>query len=156
MGVSGVGKTTVGELLAEKLGWTFLEGDDFHPPENVAKMHAGIPLDDADRAPWLAAIRDRLRELNAQGRSAVLACSALKRSYRQVLRDGTGELRVVDLDAGPQTIAERLAARRGHFMNPDLLPSQFQTLEVPRTGLRLDAAEPPAELVRRIREGLGV
>lgn len=156
MGVSGVGKTTVGQLLAAELGWTFLDADVLHTPANVAKMHGGIPLDDEDRLPWLAAIRDRLREYDREGTNAVLACSALKQAYRDCLTEGSGDVRVVELEAPPAVIRARLAHRQGHFMDPALLDSQFQTLEPPEGGIVVDASRTPAEIVAAIRAALGV
>lgn len=129
MGVSGTGKSTVGRLLADDLGWAFLEGDDVHPAANVAKMRAGIPLTDADRAPWLAAIRDELSANADEGRSTVVTCSALRRAYRDVLREARGRVRFVHLEVPPDELARRMAQREGHFMPASLLASQLATLE---------------------------
>lgn len=129
MGVSGCGKTTVGERLAALLGWPFDEGDRFHPPANIAKMSAGIPLDDADREPWLAILADRLRANEAAGTSSILACSALKRRYRDLLRAGAPRVRFLHLHGDRAVLAARLAARKHHFFPPDLLDSQFAALE---------------------------
>jgi gluconokinase len=131
MGVSGCGKTTVGRVLAQRLGWPYVDGDDLHPAANVAKMAAGHPLTDADRWPWLRAIRHQLDEWAAAGIDGVLACSALRRAYRDVLRDGPGELRFAFLDVDPDVLAARLAHRAGHFMPSALLASQLATLEPP-------------------------
>ncbi|HEY0328615.1 MAG TPA: gluconokinase [Rhodopseudomonas sp.] len=131
MGVSGSGKSTIAEALAQRLGWVYEDADRFHPPGNVAKMRAGQPLTDADRAPWLQAIADEIDRIAAAKDHAVIACSALKRSYRDVLRHGRGDVRLVYLDGDRQLIAARLAARQDHFMPPGLLDSQFATLQVP-------------------------
>ena len=155
MGVTGCGKTTVGVLLAQELGWTFYDADDFHPAANVAKMKSGAPLDDEDRWPWLGRLNALLLEIEGGGRSAVLACSALKQAYRERLVRGCAAARFVLLDGEPELIRARLAARRGHYMNPALLDSQFAILERPPEALRLDAAESPAALVLHIREALG-
>lgn len=146
MGVTGVGKTTVGRLIAERLAARFVDADDFHPPENVAKMRAGTPLDDADRQPWLAALNAHLREAARRGDSVVLACSALKSAYRERLREGVPALRFVHLVGARELIAERLGARAGHYMNPALLDSQFASLERPDDALSLDIGPPPEEL----------
>ncbi|HEY2710043.1 MAG TPA: gluconokinase [Caulobacteraceae bacterium] len=132
MGVSGAGKTTLGEKLAERLGWTFKEGDDLHPPANIAKMKAGQPLTDADRAPWLAAIGAWIDAEVAVGRSGVITCSALKRAYRDRLDKGRPAVTFVFMDLDEATIAERLSHRHGHFMPPSLLASQFADLERPQ------------------------
>lgn len=139
MGVAGSGKTTVGRLLAARLGWDFLDADDFHPPANIAKMRAGIPLDDSDRAPWLVALNGQLRSTLAAGRHPVLACSALKESYRAVLRQGVDGLQIVYLKGSYALILSRLAARQGHYMKPEMLRSQFEALEEPVDAWVVDA-----------------
>ena len=139
MGVSGVGKTTIGELLAQRLGWRFIEGDDYHPRHNVAKMAAGIPLEDADRWPWLDALNAILR---GQG-DAIIACSALRESYRRRLLAGIGEARVVHLRGTKALIASRLAERKHRYMPASLLDSQFATLEAPTGALSIDVAADP-------------
>lgn len=136
MGVSGSGKTTIGELVAKRLGWRFIEGDEFHPPENVAKMAAGIPLEDADRWPWLDALNRRLKS----ERDAVVTCSALKESYRRRLLTGLNEPRLVYLHADKAVIASRLAKRKHRYMPASLLDSQFATLEPPASALCVDVS----------------
>jgi gluconokinase len=131
MGVSGSGKTTIAAGLARQEGWILLEGDSFHPPANIAKMKARTPLTDEDRWPWLRAIAAREDELLAAGQSAVVACSALKRSYRDILIDGRTDTVLVYLRGSKELIAERMKTRKGHFMPPALLDSQFATLEEP-------------------------
>ncbi len=131
MGVSGSGKSTVAALVAERLGWIFVDGDSFHTPEHVAKMHAGLALDDEDRAPWLAAISVWIRHRLERGESGVIVCSALRRAYRDVLTGGSRRVRIVYLDGSRDLIAGRLAGRHGHFMAPALLDSQFAVLEPP-------------------------
>ncbi len=156
MGVSGSGKTTVGRVLAESLGWRFLDADDYHPPENVAKMHAGIPLTDADRRPWLAALERLIEEARERGESLVLACSALKHEYRDYLRDGAKDVVYVYLEGSEALIAERLARRTGHFMDPHLLHSQFATLEPPAQAVRVDITPPPDQIAAEIRRKLNL
>lgn len=156
MGVSGVGKTAVGRALAERLGWAFLDADDDHPPENVAKMRAGIPLDDADRMPWLAAVRARAEAHLARGEHVVLACSALKRSYRSYLEDVDTRVAFVHLDAPAELIGQRIRGREGHFMPEDLLESQFDALEHADQALMVDAAAPLEDVVEAIVVGLGL
>jgi gluconokinase len=131
MGVSGSGKSTIADHLADRIGWTFEDGDKFHPASNVAKMHAGHPLTDDDRWPWLRAIAAEIDRVCAAGGHVVIACSALKRAYRDILVHGRRDVRIVFLDGSQHLIASRLAKRTGHFMPPDLLPSQFRTLERP-------------------------
>ncbi|GAC1440702.1 MAG: gluconokinase [Mycobacteriales bacterium] len=151
MGVSGSGKTTVAQAAAKELGWVFAEGDDFHPPANVAKMHAGIPLTDDDRWPWLRALAAWIGEREAAGQDCVLTCSALKRVYRDLLRDGHPSVRFVHVTASAETIRRRLELRRGHYMPASLLDSQLADLEPlapDEPGLTLPGDEEPAEVVR--------
>jgi gluconokinase len=136
MGVSGSGKSTVADRLAARIGWRYEDGDGFHPASNVAKMSAGQPLTDEDRWPWLQAIADEIDRLSAAGERVVIACSALKRSYREVLVHGRDDIRIVFLDGTQDLISARLAARKGHFMPPGLLASQFRTLERPEADER--------------------
>ncbi len=131
MGVSGSGKSTIADELADRLGWTFEDGDRFHPASNVAKMSAGHPLSDEDRWPWLQAIADEIDRVGAAGEYAVIACSALKRAYRDILVHGRNDVRIIYLEGTQELIAERLAQRKAHFMPPGLLASQFKTLEPP-------------------------
>lgn len=133
MGVSGTGKTTLGTMLSEETGWQFLDGDDFHPAANKAKMAAGHPLDDNDRAPWLAILHGKIAEYAEQGMSMIMACSALKAKYRDVLRGdlSTDAVRFAVLTAPAETIADHLHKRSHEFMNPNLLTSQLATLEDP-------------------------
>jgi gluconokinase len=154
MGVTGCGKTKVGLMLAEACGWNFLDADDFHPAENVAKMNSGVALTDEDRWPWLARLNTLLLDSERQRKNLVLACSALKQAYRDRLARGCAAARFVLLDGDKELIRARLAARRGHYMDPKLLDSQFAILERPGDALRLDIAESPDALVRRIRKEL--
>ena len=156
MGVTGCGKTTVGTRLASDLGWPFYDADDFHPPENKAKMARGIALTDADRAPWLQAIRHRIDETASAGAHAAIGCSALKEAYRHVLRDGAPSVRCAWLTGPRALLAERLRHRVGHFMNPALLDSQLETLEEPAYAVRVEIALPLAAQVRAIRGALGI
>jgi gluconokinase len=156
MGVSGCGKSTVGERLAQRLGVPFLEGDDLHPPHNVALMAAGTPLTDADRADWLDAIAGRLSDLQPD-EGMVVSCSALKRMYRDRLRAATSDLQFVHLHGDPALLATRLAQRQGHYMPPALLISQLETLEIPsadESALSLDITEPADNLVTQIEHHL--
>ncbi len=155
MGVSGSGKTAVGQRLAAALGWRFRDADDFHPPGNIAKMTAGIALTDEDRAPWLAVLRELLQNTLAAGEDLVLACSALKRSYRERLSVEAARQRWVYLDVPRELIAERLKARRGHYMPPALLDSQFAALEVPEEALRVDASADLDTVVATLLQELG-
>jgi len=145
MGVSGSGKTTIGKLLAQRLGAHFLDADDFHPEENIAKMRSGVALEDADRAPWLSQLNKELRQRDVQGASAILACSALKRSYRQTLTEGLPEARIVYLRGSRALLASRLERRRGHFMTAKLLDSQFAALEEPRTAITINVDGTPED-----------
>jgi gluconokinase len=138
MGVAGVGKTTIGEPLARALGWRFLDADDYHPPENVAKMKAGIPLQDADRWPWLSRLNRELKDLE----NAVLACSALKESYRERLAQGIPKFTVVYLHGSTELIRTRLASRQHRYMPPALLDSQLAALEPPAQAIAIDVAAP--------------
>jgi gluconokinase len=157
MGVSGSGKSTVGKLLAQQLGWTFLEGDDFHPAANIDKMRHGIALNDEDRKPWLDRIRERLDEAHERGENVVLACSALKHAYQHYLDHfDPASLRYIYLEGSEELIRARLAQRTGHFMDPHLLHSQFATLEPPKDALRVDITPPPETIVANIREKLKV
>ena len=131
MGVSGSGKTTIGEELARRIGWRYEDADTFHPASNVAKMSAGQPLTDEDRWPWLRAIADEIDRISGAGERIVIGCSALRRAYRDVLVHGRSDIRIVYLDGTQDLIADRLGQRKGHFMPPELLTSQFGTLEPP-------------------------
>ncbi|MCA3311323.1 MAG: gluconokinase [Roseomonas sp.] len=158
MGVSGSGKSTIGALLAERLGWPFADADGFHPPENVAKMAAGTPLTDADRWPWLDAIAAHIGAARGTGRPVVVACSALRRAYRERLRAGHGDLIFLHLAGAPEVIAERQAARQGHFMPPSLMASQFATLEDTRDepdALSVSVTAAPQSVVDAAMAALG-
>ena len=150
MGVSGVGKTTIGEALAERLGWRFLDADDLHSPESVAKMAAGTALEDADRWPWLYRLNRELWALEARNENAVLACSALKERYRRRLTDGLADYEVVFLHGPPELIRARLEKRRHRYMTASLLQSQFAALEPPERAIAVDVAAPPEECVARV------
>ena len=156
-GVSGAGKTTVGELLARELGWHFYEADDFHSPANVEKMRRGVPLTDDDRWPWLESLRELIKRCVAANENAVLACSALKRVYRKHLRV-SAEVKLVFLRGDYALVAEQLRHRRGHFMNPGLLRSQFADFEEPEPQeeevLTIELGRPPHELVEQIETKL--
>ena len=155
MGVTGSGKSTVGKLMAERLAWVFLEADEFHSPENIAKMRNGIPLTDADRLPWLDAIHARLVALHAEAQDVVLACSALKRSYRQRLAKNL-PIELVYLKGSPVLIGKRLRERRGHFAGAAILAGQFADLEEPREAFTLPVELPPEDIVRKILQHLSL
>jgi gluconokinase len=155
IGVSGAGKTMVGRLLAGAVGYQFYDADDFHPPANIDKMSRGIPLDDTDRRPWLEALAALVRRCLAAQADAVLACSALKEAYRRYLLIDP-HVRLVYLKAEPDLIRERLVQRRGHFMNPTLLESQFATREEPHDAFWVDAALHPTQIVTAIRRHLQI
>lgn len=150
MGVSGSGKTTIGKLLAHRLGAHFLDADDFHPEENVEKMRGGAPLDEQDRAPWLTLLNKELRNHHLRGERVVLACSALKRSHRQALLEGLPAARVIYLRGSRALLASRLAQRKGHFMPPALLDTQFEALEEPRDAMTVDVSSTPEGIVEAI------
>ncbi len=150
MGVSGAGKTTVGRLLASDLGWDFADADDYHPPANVEKMRSGTPLTDADRTPWLETLRTLIAGRIAAGKNTVLACSALKREYRQLLQVAP-EVKVAYLKGTAETFRQRLRTRVGHFMTEQMLDSPLEALEEPEDAVVVDGDRSPAEIVAEIR-----
>jgi gluconokinase len=162
MGVVGVGKTTVATALARDLGWEFLDADSFHSTSSIAKIAAGIPLDDADRSPWLASLHTAIQQWLTQHRNVALACSALKQSYRDQLTQGLNsknanekdQVKFVYLKASFDVIRQRLQQRQGHFATPDLLPSQLQTLEEPTDAIAINASLSVEEIVTEIRRKL--
>lgn len=159
MGVSGSGKTTVARGIAEAVGWEFAEGDDFHSEHNVTKMASGTPLTDGDRWPWLRSIGEWLSEHEANGRSAVVTCSALRRVYRDLLRDTRPDVRFCHVDASADLIRSRLEQRKGHYMPSSLLPSQIATLEPlqpDEPGVVVSVAGTPDEIVERALVALGL
>jgi gluconokinase len=150
MGVAGCGKTTVGKALAARLGWDFFDADVFHPPANVAKMAAGIPLDDEDRVPWLTALHELLTRSLQSGRHPVLACSALKQRYRDTLLAGNDGIRVVYLRGSHDLILARMNDRTDHYMKPGMLSSQFEALEEPQDALIVDITPTAEEIVEYV------
>jgi gluconokinase len=154
MGVAGSGKTTIGRRLATEFGWPCFEADDFHSAASRDKMSRGIPLDDADRAPWLAALRARIDRCLATGRNAVFTCSALKEKYRQTLMGGTSAVSLVYLAGDRATIQARVNQREGHYMKAGMVQSQFDTLEAPANALALDIRQPPEVIIAEIRRAL--
>lgn len=155
MGVVGAGKTTIGKPLAAQTGWEFADADDFHPQSNVEKVREGIPLDDEDRKPWLDSLREAILNWIATGRSVVLACSALKRAYREKLQVGP-EVRFVYLRGSAALIADRLRSRHGHFADESILASQLADLEEPQDTVTVDISESPEQIVAAIRKGLNL
>jgi len=154
-GVAGAGKTTVGELMAKELGWRFYEGDNFHPAANVEKMRRGEALTDEDRRPWLEALRAIIQAALENDENGILACSALKQSYRTSLRVSEHVV-FIHLATRPDVIRRRLQDRKGHFMNPSLVESQFAALETPQDALILNASLPGAVLVQQVRQALNI
>jgi len=155
MGVVGAGKTTIGRLLAQQSGWEFADADDFHPNSNVEKIRHGIPLTDEDRQPWLDRLRSAILQWIAEGRNVALACSALKKKYRQQLEAGA-EVRFVYLKGSADLIAKRLRARHGHFADEHILASQFADLEVPESAITVEISQTPQQIVAEIRRKLGL
>ncbi|MEG3985940.1 gluconokinase [Microcoleus sp. S28C3] len=154
MGVSGSGKTTVGKLLAQSLNWDFSDADDFHPSANIEKMSRGIPLEDADRLPWLLQLQAAIDRWLLENKNVVLACSALKASYREILCRDPQRMKIVYLKGSFQLLSARLASRENHYMKADLLLSQLDTLEEPQDAIIIDASQPLDIIVRQIRNHL--
>ena len=155
MGPAGSGKTTVGELLASQLGWEFADGDSFHSPANIEKMSRGVPLDDHDRIPWLDAIHQAMEQWSAQRRNVVLACSALKKNYRERLQINSS-VKLVYLKGTYDLLRQRLHARKGHYATEQILKSQFADLEEPADAITIDVARSPEEIVLEIRKQLAL
>lgn len=147
MGVSGSGKSTIGRLLAQRLGWPFYDGDDFHPIANIEKMRRGIPLTDADRLPWLSALREKMRQID---RGAIFACSSLRQSYREYLQEGVLDIVWIYLKGDDSLLLDRMRGREGHFMKAEMLRSQLETLEEPTDALIVAIDRSPEEIVRAI------
>jgi len=158
MGPAGSGKTTVGKLLAAQLSWNFADGDDFHPPANIAKMSQGIPLTDEDRLPWLQSIREAMQQWQTQGKSVVVACSALKRSYRGLLGvdSNAKDIKLVYLKGTYDQLLERLHSRAGHYMKEQMLASQLADLEEPTDAITIDVSNSLQQIVTGIRKHLGL
>lgn len=154
MGVSGCGKSTVGRMLAEEFQWSFYEGDDFHPPENLAKMGQGTALNDIDRLPWLEKLQKLIIEVNQRDESAVIACSALKASYRDMLKEADEGLEIVYLKGDYDLIKRRMKQRQGHYMPVGLLESQFAELEEPEGAIEVEISHQVEVIVKRIEEAL--
>ena len=156
MGVSGSGKTTIGKLLAEELGWAYYEGDDYHPIANIRKMSQGMPLTDEDRGPWLSALRKLIQDLLQKTQSAIVGCSALKGWYRDRLQGGSQDVCFVYLRGSSELLRQRLRSRQGHYMQASLLASQLATLEEPADVLTVDIAQEPNLIVAQIRRALSL
>jgi gluconokinase len=156
MGVSGAGKTTIGRRLSSELGWPFVDADDLHPAANVEKMRGGTPLDERDRAPWIAKVRAEVERLLAHPGNGVVACSALKSADRARLRVDPRQVKFVHLVGDPALIAQRLSTRGPHFLKPGLLPAQFSPLQPPQAALTIDVRQTPEESVLAIRTTLGL
>jgi len=154
MGVSGAGKTTIGEALARELGFTYLDADDYHPAASVAKMAAGVPLQDSDRWPWLEKINEELFKIQQRGESAVVGCSALKQAYRERVARGLRDFEIVYLRGEFKLIHSRIAARKHRFMPATLLQSQFDTLEPPASAIEIDVSAPVESSLSKIRKQL--
>ncbi len=150
MGVSGSGKTTIGQALSQKLGYTFYDADDFHPPENIAKMSQGIPLNDSDRLPWLLAIKTVINKHEQLQKDAIITCSALKKSYRDLLQENTRDIIWIYLKGSYESILKRLQEREEHFMKENMLMSQFKTLEEPENAVIIDINSSVEEIVQEI------
>jgi gluconokinase len=151
MGVTGSGKTTIGRMFTGEVGWKYFDADDFHPDANIEKMKVGVPLNDADRQPWLARVREVISDCLERGEAAAVSCSALKESYRKLLIIDE-RVKLVYLQGSSDLIRQRLTNRSGHYMNPALLDSQFETLEEPLDCLRIDVSASPDKIVRLIKE----
>jgi carbohydrate kinase (thermoresistant glucokinase family) len=156
MGVAGSGKTTISQALANALGWLFIEGDDYHPQANADKIATGVPLDDNDRWPWLRALREAIKSILETGQSVVVSCSALKQSYRDYLQNEGSGCRFVYLKGSYDLIHRRMQARPHPYMRPELLPSQFETLEEPKDALVIDISKSIEEIVEIILSGLAI
>ena len=152
MGVSGTGKSTIGKLLSQRTGWTFYDADDFHPPANIEKMYRGIPLSDRDRLPWLLKLKQLIVRTINSDRQGILACSALKSEYRQILQDNRSEVKFIYLRGDYDCIQSRVRQRTGHFMSSTLLRSQFDTLEEPKDALEVDVSHTPEAIIAEILE----
>ncbi|BAZ44744.1 carbohydrate kinase, thermoresistant glucokinase family protein [Chondrocystis sp. NIES-4102] len=155
MGVSGVGKSTIGKLLGDRTGWVFYDADDFHPQVNIEKMNRGIALTDSDRLPWLKQLQELIAHCLDQDQQGILACSALKSDYRHILSNDRPEVVFIYLQSNYQTIESRIKQRQGHFMKQDLLLSQFETLEVPESVINIDANQTPEAIVTEILQQVG-
>jgi len=156
MGVAGTGKTTIGEILSTRLRWDFYDADDYHPNENKDKMRRGIPLTDSDRWPWLKAIRELIDSCLSKNNPSIIACSALRKSYREFLKEDRERVRFVYLKGDENTLLKRLSLRKGHFAGADLLESQLETLEEPENVLSVDISKQPEEITNFIIEKLNL